>query len=92
MKQTHVPISRPPDDQAVTGEMMAKAWPVVWSEVLSMLLASGQAPLASSVVTALMTAGVRSEVLYTFMDRADRATERKERRPTELTLQHALDQ
>ena len=80
------------DDQAVKGEMFARAWPVVWSEVLSLLLSCDQAAMAATVVTSLMTAGTRSDVFYTFLDRADRATKRKEKRPKELTMEYALEQ
>ena len=72
--------------------MIARAWPTVWCEVLSLLLTSDQAPMAATVATLLMSAGVKSDVFYTFLDRADRATKRKEKRAKELTMEYALEQ
>ncbi|KAK7465882.1 hypothetical protein BaRGS_00037573, partial [Batillaria attramentaria] len=79
-------------DQAVKGEHLGKAWPLVWAEILSMLLDMGQAKLASTVAAALLTAGAKHDVIYTFLHKADRALKRKEPRPKELSMEYAMQQ
>ena len=72
--------------------MLSKSWPPVWLEMLSLLLGSGQASLAAKVASGLLTAGVKHEVLYTFLDKADRTLKNTEKRPKEMTVEYALQQ
>nr|KAG5687605.1 hypothetical protein BaRGS_031396 [Batillaria attramentaria] len=57
-----------------------------------MLLDMGQAKLASTVAAALLTAGAKHDVIYTFLHKADRALKRKEPRPKELSMEYAMQQ
>ena len=80
------------DDQALKGGLMKAAWSVVWLEVLNLLLSFQQAEVAGKVALELYNNGARNDALVVFVDRADRMTKSKEKRPKELTIAYALEQ
>ncbi|XP_076442900.1 TPR repeat-containing protein DDB_G0287407-like [Babylonia areolata] len=79
-------------EQAQKGE--ATLWQVMWGEVMSLLMAQGpsQAPKVAEVALFVMTRAGPSDVMLTFLDRADRASKTTVKRPAEFTVQHALQQ
>ncbi|KAL8611691.1 hypothetical protein ACOMHN_063476 [Nucella lapillus] len=77
---------------AKKAEVSVPLWPTMWAEVMSLLFTQGQATLVSEVAMFVMTSAGPSDIMITFLDRADRACKRKESRPHELTVRHALQQ
>ncbi|XP_070181286.1 TPR repeat-containing protein DDB_G0287407-like [Littorina saxatilis] len=78
-------------DQTRKANLWSRAWPVVWLEVMSLMLTNGQAAKAAAVAETLLKEGPSNDVVYTFLDKADRAMKRKEKRPAEMTVAYALE-
>lgn len=81
-----------PGAQSEAGDLLTHAWPPVWSEMVAVLLARGQAAKAASLAAKLLTKGVKHESLYITLSKADSAATAKVARPREMTVDYALEQ